>query len=549
MDPFCLLLPPSAPRPFAVVVDTAATAPPKPTGLASARTVLPRRRSWRPRAGHRLPAVSAVARDALQADEAPAPSASEEERFDWLDQWYPFAPVGDLDQRAPHGKTVLGLNVVAWYDRAGAGEWRVFHDACPHRLAPLSEGRIDGKGRLQCAYHGWCFDGAGACRFIPQAPALGPPVHTNSRACVASYPCVVQNDILWFYPRTEPEFADVLQRKRPPFFAEMDDPAFFTVFGMRDFPYGLASSFFHARCSCVYDLDASSVDEDDILYLHRARRYDIMMENLLDPAHVPYAHKGLLPCFPNEEDPGRYHDREGGDPIKMKIQQANIDGFLSRMKRGDMKFVAPCALHGTNPGKVNVDGKIEPWFMYVLLCVPVSPGRRRLIWLWPKNHTTVVLPCVVESERNFAAVGLDKWHQACYVPTSSDAMTVAFRNWFRKYCKNQIIWAASQPQADHQLPPIQTMDKLFERYWSHVAQCRSCGAALKAMRALEVALQVASVAAIGFLAVAKGTPAASVVHRAAAVAAAVLCFAASRWLAGFIEENFHVAPPYTHADK
>ena len=76
---------------------------------------------------------------------------------------------------APHGKTVLGLSVVAWYDR-GAGEWRVFDDTCPHRLAPLSEGRIDGKGRLQCVYHGWCFDGAGACKFIPQAPALGPPV-------------------------------------------------------------------------------------------------------------------------------------------------------------------------------------------------------------------------------------------------------------------------------------------------------------------------------------------------------------------------------------
>ncbi|KAJ1292996.1 hypothetical protein BS78_01G034000 [Paspalum vaginatum] len=525
MDPLSLLLP-SASRPLAVA--TAGTAPPKPTGLASARIVLPRRRSWRPRPG-RLPAVSTMA---PRSDEAPAA----EGRFDWLDQWYPFAPVGELDPRAPHGKTVLGLNVVAWYDRAGAGEWRVFADACPHRLAPLSEGRIDGKGRLQCVYHGWCFDGAGACRFVPQAPALGPPVHTNSRACVASYPRVVQNDILWFYPRTEPEFRDVLQRKRPPFFAEMDDPAFFTVFGMRDFPYG----------------------------------YDIMMENILDPAHVPYAHKGMVPCFPNEEDPSRVeHDQEGGDPIEIKIQQDNIDGFLSRMKRGEMEFVAPCTLHGTNPGKVNVDGKIEIWFMYVLLCVPVSPGRSRLIWFWPRNggvwlhkitprwYSHMWLNRVLDSdlyllriqERNIAAAGLDKWHQACYVPTSSDTMIVAFRNWFRKYCNNRIVWAVPQPQADHQLPPIQAMDKLLERYWSHVAQCRSCSAALKAMRELEVALQVASVAAIGFLAVAKGTPAASAVPRTAAVAAAVLCFAASRWLAGFIENNFHVAAPYIHADK
>jgi phenylpropionate dioxygenase-like ring-hydroxylating dioxygenase large terminal subunit len=132
--------------------------------------------------------------------EAQSPSGNTE-RFEWLDQWYPLAPVCDLDPAAPHGKTVLGLDVVAWYDR-GAGEWRVFEDSCPHRLAPLSEGRVDGKGRLQCVYHGWCFDGAGACKFIPQAPTLGPPVHRNGRARVKPYPCVVQNKILWFYPST-----------------------------------------------------------------------------------------------------------------------------------------------------------------------------------------------------------------------------------------------------------------------------------------------------------------------------------------------------------
>jgi hypothetical protein len=66
------------------------------------------------------------------------------------------------------------------------------------------------------------------------------------------------------------------------------------------------------------------------------------------------------------------------------------------------------------------------------------------------------------------------------------------------------------------------------RYWSHVVQCRSCNVAL------EAALQVASVAVVGFLAVAKGTILTSTVQRAAVVSAVVLCFAASRWLANFI---------------
>jgi phenylpropionate dioxygenase-like ring-hydroxylating dioxygenase large terminal subunit len=63
-------------------------------------------------------------------------------------------------------------------------------------------------------------------------------VHKNSKACVASYPSVVQNNILWFYPRSEPEYKEILQRKRPPYFPDLDDPSFNTVFGVRDLFYG-----------------------------------------------------------------------------------------------------------------------------------------------------------------------------------------------------------------------------------------------------------------------------------------------------------------------
>ncbi|KAJ1293115.1 hypothetical protein BS78_01G043300 [Paspalum vaginatum] len=523
MGPPCLLTLPRAPSPFATVAAAAAAttttaAPLQSTGLGSARLVPARR--WRHGADRlRLSPVSTVAHEAPRTGEAP----SKAEAFDWLDQWYPIAPVCDLDPGTPHGKTVLGLSVVAWYDR-GAGAWRVFEDACPHRLAPLSVGRVDGKGRLQCAYHGWYFDGAGACRFIPQAPALGPPVHANRRACVASYPCVVQNKVLWFYPRTEPEHRDVLQRKRPPYMPEIDDPSYFTVFGMRDLFVG----------------------------------YDVLVENLFDPAHVPYAHKGLLPSFHEEEDPGRFEqDQECGDPIKMEIEEANIHGFLSKMNGGNIRFVSPCTFHGTPATKVAADGEAAAWFMLVAFCIPVAPGRSRLIWAFPRNAgvwlhkimprwfshsvTNRVLDsdvCLIHAEeRRFAATGLDNWHKACYVPTSSDGMVVAFRNWFRKHCRHQVGRGTPQPA---ELPPSPTRDKLLERYWSHVAQCTSCSAALKAMRALEVALQVASVAVVGLLAVAKqGTLLGSAVQRAAVVSAAVLCFAASRWLSGYIQKTFY----------
>ncbi|CAN0379565.1 unnamed protein product, partial [Hapterophycus canaliculatus] len=54
---------------------------------------------------------------------------------------------------------LLGEALVVWKD-PGDGGWKAFADRCPHRWAPLSEGRVDQKtGRLQCIYHGWEFEG------------------------------------------------------------------------------------------------------------------------------------------------------------------------------------------------------------------------------------------------------------------------------------------------------------------------------------------------------------------------------------------------------
>nr|CAB3497788.1 unnamed protein product [Digitaria exilis] len=449
MEPLSLHLLPHSGRHF----------PPFPAAASPLRSALPKRTSAtvapppgrrRRRCAQLLMSAAATETPPQSAEDAPSPSppaGEDPSAFDWLDQWYPFAPVCDLDPGAPHGKTVLGFSVVAWYGRAagdGDGEWRVFDDACPHRLAPLSEGRIDDKGRLQCVYHGWCFDGAGACKFIPQAPALGPPVHKNDKACVASYPCVVQNKILRFYPRAEAEYRDVLQRKRPPYIKEIDDPSFVTAFGIRDLFYG--RELFCQSCN-------------------GGARYFFTVEQ----------------------------DKEGGGPIKLKIEEASMDGFLSSWERGHWKFVAPCTFYssGTSMLTKEQQGKKKaPRFMLVVFCVPVGPGRSRLIWAFPRNFAVwldMIIPrwfyhinqnSVLDSdayilhvevsqkqekclnERKFAASGLQNWQNVCYVPASSDTMVVAFRNWFRKYCKNRVGWATPHPD---QLPPTPTKDAVLER--------------------------------------------------------------------------------------
>ncbi|KAI3798284.1 hypothetical protein L1987_33555 [Smallanthus sonchifolius] len=139
-------------------------------------------------------------------------SLDKDEKFDWFSQWYALVPVCDLDKRAPVGKKVMGLDVVVWWDK-NENAWK-------------------------CVYHGWCFGGSGDCKLIPQAPLDGPAVHTFQKACVAVYPSTVQNGIVWFWPNTDPQYKDILTRKKPPYIPELDDPSFTFQMFNRDIPYG-----------------------------------------------------------------------------------------------------------------------------------------------------------------------------------------------------------------------------------------------------------------------------------------------------------------------
>ncbi len=79
--------------------------------------------------------------------------------------WHPVARSEDVAEQ-PHGVMLLGE---PWVLYRSGGTVRAFADRCPHRHCPLTLGHCE-DGVLQCAYHGWRFDGDGRCVDIP---ALG----------------------------------------------------------------------------------------------------------------------------------------------------------------------------------------------------------------------------------------------------------------------------------------------------------------------------------------------------------------------------------------
>jgi len=120
--------------------------------------------------------------------------------FNFFQNWYPVSPVADLDPQKPTQFTLLGMGLVIWHSKSSQ-KYQVFLDRCPHRLAPLSEGRIDEQtGNLMCSYHGWQFDDRGICTRIPQAENPELVKKNQQNFCTVVFPTQEVNDLLWVWP-------------------------------------------------------------------------------------------------------------------------------------------------------------------------------------------------------------------------------------------------------------------------------------------------------------------------------------------------------------
>jgi phenylpropionate dioxygenase-like ring-hydroxylating dioxygenase large terminal subunit len=90
--------------------------------------------------------------------------------------WHP-ACLGTELGSGPLGLRLLGRDLVAFRDAGGVA--RVVGGRCPHRGTSLALGTV-AEGCVVCPYHGWRFDGIGACTRIPSQDA-GLPVPPAAR--------------------------------------------------------------------------------------------------------------------------------------------------------------------------------------------------------------------------------------------------------------------------------------------------------------------------------------------------------------------------------
>ncbi|QND45619.1 Rieske 2Fe-2S domain-containing protein (plasmid) [Rhizobium lusitanum] len=116
--------------------------------------------------------------------------------------WVPVALSASIELGTSAGAIVEGSEIVVWRDNSGNAH--VWEDRCPHRGMRLSFGFVRGD-HIACLYHGWQYDTAGQCRYIPAHPSLEVPQTIK----VPTYFAEERYGIIWATTASEASFPDV----------------------------------------------------------------------------------------------------------------------------------------------------------------------------------------------------------------------------------------------------------------------------------------------------------------------------------------------------
>jgi phenylpropionate dioxygenase-like ring-hydroxylating dioxygenase large terminal subunit len=106
-----------------------------------------------------------------------------------LDCWYLAAGSDEVTDELT-SRRLLGRQVLLY--RQSDGRVVALDDRCAHRALPLSMGRLV-DDRVVCRYHGFAYDGTGACVLVPSQE------HVPYGARVASHPVREEGPVVWIW--------------------------------------------------------------------------------------------------------------------------------------------------------------------------------------------------------------------------------------------------------------------------------------------------------------------------------------------------------------
>jgi vanillate O-demethylase monooxygenase subunit len=204
--------------------------------------------------------------------------------------------------------TILGDAIVM--HRKLDGSVVALEDACPHRKLSLSMGRLKGE-QVECGYHGLTFDGSGVCVHVPGTERIPPS------ARVRAYPVERRYGLLWIW------MGDA---------AKADPATIFRVEHWGDPAWGVNQG------------DEMTVDCN---YLY-------VTDNLLDPSHMSWVHRGSFAGAACEDTPLEVSAAANGvtvsrwmhdvEPAPLYAPYLKFAGNCDRKQQYEVRFPSHAAI-------------------------------------------------------------------------------------------------------------------------------------------------------------------------------------------------------------
>eukprot|EP00210_Caulerpa_lentillifera_P001779 g1709.t1 len=400
-----------------------------------------------------------------------------DEKFNWFKNWWAVQVVDNLETDRPNKIQLLNKDYIVW--KGHSGNWIAMDDECPHRMAPLSEGRIEKDGNLLCSYHAWRFNESGKCVKIPHAEdEKAHTVACNSpRSAVQTYPCKTRGSLLWIWPDDSASAFDESSETQLPM---DDDLADFYENHAGDYPFSPYVRIFPYS-------------------------YDVLMEMFVDPARMPIAYHGLVPGF----------SRYNAAPINMKRATAVGDKpILDAVTFKNPPISAQVYYEIRLPGLIAArsrDDKGRPIARDNVFVRPVTSGKSMMI-MTPATETAISNPkkasffkklflqfikieahakvlnkifdsnivLLHEQDKNLKKRGSRFAAKNNYfMPNTEDTLVTSFREWFETIGERGAAFGGDQ-LSDSKIDL--SKKELLDRYEQHTKHCKLSSQGLKTVR-------------------------------------------------------------------